>query len=31
LEQVEKLNHKPFKLKGFDKDRVATGSDSAER
>jgi hypothetical protein len=27
LEQVEKLNHKPFKLKGFDKDRVATVSD----
>src|SRR5215831_10177264 len=27
LEQVEKLNHKPFKLKGFDKDRIATGSD----
>ena len=26
LEQVEKLNHKPFKLKGFDKDRTATGS-----
>jgi hypothetical protein len=26
LEQVEKLNHKPFKLKGFDKDRIATGS-----
>jgi hypothetical protein len=26
LEQVEKLNHKPFKLKGFDKDRFATGS-----
>ena len=23
LEQVEKLNHKPFKLKGFDKDRIA--------
>ena len=27
LEQVGKLNHKPFKLKGFDKDRIATGSD----
>ena len=27
LEQVEKLNQKPFKLKGFDKDRIATGSD----
>src|SRR6201981_1666717 len=27
LEQVEKLNHKPFKLKGFDKDRIAAGSD----
>jgi hypothetical protein len=27
LEQVEKLNHKPFKLKGFYKDRIATGSD----
>ena len=27
LEQVEKLNHKPFKLKGFDKDRIATVSD----
>jgi len=27
LEQAEKLNHKPFKLKGFDKDRVATVSD----
>ena len=26
LERVEKLNHKPFKLKGFDKDRIATGS-----
>jgi hypothetical protein len=26
LEQVEKLNHKPFKLKGFDKDRITTGS-----
>jgi hypothetical protein len=25
LEQVEKLNHKPFKLKGFDKDGIATG------
>jgi hypothetical protein len=27
LEQVEKLNHKPFKLNGFDKDRIATGND----
>ena len=27
LEQVEKINHKPFKLKGFDKDSIATGSD----
>jgi hypothetical protein len=27
LEQAEKLNHKPFKLKGFDKDRIATVSD----
>jgi hypothetical protein len=27
LEQLEKLNHKPFKLKGFDQDRIATGSD----
>lgn len=27
LEQVEKLNHKPFKLKGFDKDHIATVSD----
>src|SRR5215831_14431304 len=27
LEQVEKLNHKAFKLKGFDKDGIATGSD----
>jgi hypothetical protein len=27
LEQVEKLNHKPFKLKGFDSDHVATVSD----
>jgi hypothetical protein len=27
LDQVEKLNHKPFKLKGFDKDRMATVSD----
>jgi hypothetical protein len=27
LEQVEKLNHKPFKLKGFDKDGTATGAD----
>jgi hypothetical protein len=27
LELVEKINHKPFKLKGFDKDRIATLSD----
>src|SRR5438874_7466274 len=27
LEQVEKLNHKPFKLRGFDKDHIATVSD----
>jgi hypothetical protein len=27
LAQLEKLNHKPFKLKGFDKDKVATVSD----
>ena len=27
LEQVEKLNHKPFKLKGYDKNRIATVSD----
>jgi hypothetical protein len=27
LEQVEKLNHKPFKLKNFDKDRIASVSD----
>jgi hypothetical protein len=27
LAQLEKLNHKPFKLKGFDKDGVATVSD----
>jgi hypothetical protein len=27
LEQVEKLNHKPFKVKGFDEDRVATVSE----
>jgi hypothetical protein len=27
LLQLEKLNHKPFKLKGFDKDGVATVSD----
>jgi hypothetical protein len=27
LAQLEKLNHKPFKLKGFDKDSVATISD----
>jgi hypothetical protein len=26
LEQLEKLNHRPFKLKGFDKDNVATVS-----
>ncbi len=26
LPQLEKLNHKPFKLKGFDKDGVATVS-----
>jgi len=26
LEQVEKLNHKPFKLKGYDKNRIATVS-----
>jgi hypothetical protein len=26
LEQVEKLNHKPFRLKGFDKDHIATVS-----
>jgi hypothetical protein len=26
LEQLEKLNHKPFKLKGFDKEDVATVS-----
>jgi hypothetical protein len=26
LEQVEKLNHRPFKLKGFDNDGIATGS-----
>jgi hypothetical protein len=26
LEQLEKLNHKPFKMKGFDKDDVATVS-----
>jgi hypothetical protein len=24
LEQVEKINHKPFKLRGFEKDRIAT-------
>ena len=29
LEQVQKINHKPFKLKGFDKDRIATGSNWA--
>ncbi|MGA8321459.1 MAG: hypothetical protein WB774_11720, partial [Xanthobacteraceae bacterium] len=27
LAQLEKLNHKPFKLKGFDKDGTATVSD----
>ena len=27
LEQVEKINQKPFNLKGFDKDHIATGSD----
>src|SRR5262252_3615962 len=27
LDQVEKLNHKAFNLKGFDKDRIATVSD----
>lgn len=27
IPQLEKLNHKPFKLKGFDKDGVATVSD----
>jgi hypothetical protein len=27
LAQLEKLNHKPFKLKGFDKDNIATVSD----
>jgi len=27
LAQLEKLNHKPFKLKGFDKDNVAAVSD----
>ncbi len=27
LAELEKLNHKPFKLKGFDKDNVATISD----
>ena len=27
LQELEKLNHKPFKLKGFDKDHVATISD----
>ena len=27
LAQLEKLNHKPFKLKGFDKNGVATVSD----
>jgi hypothetical protein len=27
LAELEKLNHKPFKLKGFDKDNTATVSD----
>jgi len=27
LAELEKLNHKPFKLKGFDKDHIATVSD----
>lgn len=27
LPELERLNHKPFKLKGFDKDNVATVSD----
>jgi hypothetical protein len=27
LDQVEKLNHKPFKLKGFDKDHIAIVTD----
>jgi hypothetical protein len=27
LEQVEKINQKPFKLKGFDKDHIAAVSD----
>ena len=27
LPELEKLNHKPFKIKGFDKDGVATVSD----
>ena len=27
LEQVEKLNHKPFKLKGFDENGVASVAD----
>jgi hypothetical protein len=27
LEELQKLNHKPFKLKGFDKNNVATVSD----
>jgi hypothetical protein len=27
LPELEKLNHKPFKLKGFDKDKIATVSD----
>ncbi|HEY2530994.1 MAG TPA: hypothetical protein VGJ20_24190 [Xanthobacteraceae bacterium] len=29
LPELERLNHKPFKLKGFDKDNVATVSDWA--
>ena len=27
LAELEKLNHKPFKIKGFDKDNIATISD----
>jgi len=27
LAELEKLNHKPFKIKGFDKDKIATISD----
>jgi len=27
LPELEKLNHRPFKLKGFDKENVATVSD----